>query len=231
MGLIDIRKFRSKKACYLLDLNGNVLKEFDNLQCCARFLGKKNQIGSRQYNTGAIVSKKYRIFTNDYYLENKSEILKLKNYANVAKEKSLNSRPKPMPISNYLCDLKGNILNEFNNIQDCSRYLNRTQINASQLNKGNVIKKKYRVFTVSFYNENKELILRLKDYKNETEYNKKYNKKLNQVKGVIICDLFPNQEFTKIELAKKLKMTPNNIGNILNGNAVKTYGIKYKYLL
>lgn len=231
MGLIDIRKFRSSKACYLLDLNGNILNEFDNLQCCGRFLKNKSQIGSNRFNNGSVVNRKYRIFTIDYYNKNKKNILKLKNYTRVVKERSLNSRPKPMPIPNYLCDLKGNVLKEFDSLQDCSSYLNRTQINSIQLNKGNVIKKQYRVFTVDFYNENKELISRLKDYKSETEYKKKYNKKINQVKGVIICDLFPNQEFTKIELAKKLKMTPNNIGNILNGNAVKTYGIKYKYLV
>src|SRR5690606_12052173 len=125
MGSTDIRKFRSRNACYLLDLNGNILNEFDNLQCCARFLKNKSQIGSNRFNNGSVVNRNYRIFTIDYYNKNKKSILKLKNYNRVVKEKSLNSKPKPIPIPNYLCDLQGNILNEFNSFGETSKFLNK----------------------------------------------------------------------------------------------------------
>lgn len=74
------RNFRGSKACYLCDLNGKVLFEFDNLMDCARHLKKKRQISDKQYNTGTVISKKYRVFTINYYLENKEDILKLKNH-------------------------------------------------------------------------------------------------------------------------------------------------------
>ena len=214
MGLTDIRKFRSSKACYLLDLNGNILNEFDNLQCCARFLNKK-QFQKTQFNNGCAISKKYRVFTIDYYNENKKSILKLKNYTRVVKEKSLNK--KPVPVPNYVCDLSGNIINEFKNLSDASKFLNKKVINNQQYNNGSIISKKYRVFSKEYFDKNKDEILKLKNYSSYTELVNSKRKKRGKIdKRLVKTILFPNQEFTKKEIAVKLKRSLDFIRKELN---------------
>ena len=100
----EIRPFRSSKACYLCDLNGKILKEFNNLFDCARYLRHSRNFAVSQYNSCCIVNGKYRVFTINYYLENKVEILKLKNYTCETKLKNKIRYNKNI----ILCDLHPN---------------------------------------------------------------------------------------------------------------------------
>ena len=62
-----------------------------------------------------------------------------------------------------LLNLDGSIEKEFNSIQDCSRFLNRTQINSDRLNRDSLIDRNYRIVTKDFYNDNLDIILSWKN--------------------------------------------------------------------
>ena len=58
-----------KLKCYLLDLNGNILNNFNSLTELSKYLNT-HQIPSNLYNTSKIFLKKYRIVTEDFYNNN-----------------------------------------------------------------------------------------------------------------------------------------------------------------
>ena len=59
----------------------------------------------------------------------------------------------------FLLNLDGEIEKEFDSIQDCSRFLNKTQINSDRLNRDTLINRTYRIVTQDFYNDNLDIIL------------------------------------------------------------------------
>ena len=133
----------------------------------------------------------------------------------------------------YLLDLNGKILKEFNNLQACSRFLNKTQLNKLQYNSGSVVSKKYRIFTKYFYNNNIDKIKKLSNISNATDI----KKTLSKDKFILICDLFPDIEFKNaVELSKYMednhkyfKMTSAQILNVAKGITIKNiHNIRYK---
>lgn len=127
----------------------------------------------------------------------------------------------------YLLNLSGDILKEFDNLLQCSRYLNMTQLSENQYNNGCIIKSKYRVFTISYYVKNKVNIKKLKSYTQECKKMQEMHRKQN----IIICDLFPNEEFLYIKpLSDKLGKSSESVRLILRGKTISNpYNIRYKY--
>lgn len=127
----------------------------------------------------------------------------------------------------YLLNLNGDILKEFDSLLQLSRYLNMTQLSEAQYNTGCIIKREYRVFTINYYNENKSKIKKLKSYVQEYKKIQEMHRKQN----IIICDLFPNEEFLYIKpLSDKLGKSSESVRLILRGKTISNpYNIRYKY--
>lgn len=127
----------------------------------------------------------------------------------------------------YLCDLNGKILKEFDNLFDCARYLKKKRNFAvSQYNSDCIVSNKYRVFTIDYYLENKDFILKMKTYSCKT----KLKKELRDKKKIILCDMYPEEEFTIDSLSNKIKKHIETIRLILKGKTLKNdYNIRYKY--
>lgn len=82
----DVKGGGSEALCIpilLLDLDGNILDNFDSLQDCSRHF-KSSQIPSNKINSDSLYLNKYRIVNEEFYNSNLNEILSWKN-----KEKEL----------------------------------------------------------------------------------------------------------------------------------------------
>lgn len=82
----DVKGGGSEALCIpilLLDLNGNILDNFDSLQNCSRHF-KSSQIPSNKINSDSLYLSRYRIVNEEFYNNNLDEILSWKN-----KEKEL----------------------------------------------------------------------------------------------------------------------------------------------
>ncbi len=124
--------------CYLLDLDGNIIKEYESILKCYRSGLLMNPISFK--NKGIIHKKKYRVVTVDFYNTNLDTILSWKNYSKVP--------PKPIvkkPI--IYVDFKTEIL-EFNSARMVANFLGtsyenvRTILNKSVKNNPNNIRYK-----------------------------------------------------------------------------------------
>lgn len=72
-----------QKECLLLDLRGNVIKEFNSLKECSDYLNYKVQICSKSINNPSTVRLKYRVVTKQFYDEELELILSWRNYKSV----------------------------------------------------------------------------------------------------------------------------------------------------
>jgi len=82
----DVKGGGSEALCIpilLLDLDGNILDNFDSLQNCSRHF-KSSQIPSNKINSDSLYLNKYKIVNEEFYNNNLDEILSWKN-----KEKEL----------------------------------------------------------------------------------------------------------------------------------------------
>ena len=66
-----------KQPCYLLNLKGEIFKEFDCLIDISKYLNCA-QINSNRYNNSKILFKQYRVVTKDFYENNLELILSWK---------------------------------------------------------------------------------------------------------------------------------------------------------
>jgi group I intron endonuclease len=73
----------------------------------------------------------------------------------------------------YLLDLFGNILAEYKNGVKLAKFLNKNLLNYSAINTSSIVKKQYRIVTVSFYKNNIETIKSWKKYSNFSIYRTK----------------------------------------------------------
>ncbi len=68
------------KSNYLLDLNGNIIKEFTSLENVRKFINYSYQLSTNTVNCSKIFFNQYRIVTKDFYENNLNLILSWKNY-------------------------------------------------------------------------------------------------------------------------------------------------------
>ena len=71
-----------KKESFIIDLRGNILKEFNCLIDIAKYFNRK-QISTSSINTPSIIKSKYRIVTKEFYENNIDLILSWKNYSKI----------------------------------------------------------------------------------------------------------------------------------------------------
>jgi group I intron endonuclease len=108
----DTLKIRS----YVLDLNGNIISKHDGIYKAFESIGSKYNL---YYNSKAKVKRKYRIVTEDYYINNQEQILKWPN-----KTKAELQKDKVKENSKYriIYATVDNIEYEFKSIKEAALY-------------------------------------------------------------------------------------------------------------
>lgn len=131
-----------------------------------------------------------------------------------------------------LLDLKGFVINKFDNLQQLSRHLKYGQLSKLQYDsligkRGCIIDKKYRVFTIKFFHENYTEIQKLISFSCHV----KEKKRIYDLSQKLICDLYPNKDFKNIkQLSETIKKHQETIRDILKGKIKKNeYNIRYKH--
>ena len=112
---------------YLLDLNGNLINEFNSIMECCRNL-KIGRRDSRFVNTDSKIKSKYRLVTKEFYNQNIDIILKWKNYNREHKEKS-----RLFKLKQQIIVIKDDKVIEFNNQTEVSMYLGITKERVRQI--------------------------------------------------------------------------------------------------
>ena len=102
---------------YLLDLNGNIINEFNSIMDCCRNL-KIARRDSRFINTDSKIKSKYRLVSKDFYNQNINIILNWKNYTCQTKEKG-----RLYLLRQQVVVTKDNITIEFNTQKEAGDYL------------------------------------------------------------------------------------------------------------
>lgn len=118
--------------CYVLDLNGNVIKEFTSFSECFRWLQIPNSMDT--INTSLIYKNKYRIVTKDFLNENIGTITNWSKGDYKINYKSCK----------VYCDFNYEVL-EFDNFKCASNFLGISQSGIIQILKG---KKKINPFNI-----------------------------------------------------------------------------------
>jgi len=102
---------------YLLDLNGNIINEFNSIMDCCRNL-KIARRDSRFINTDSKIKSKYRLVSKEFYKQNIDVILKWKNYTREHEEKG-----RLYLLRQQVVVTKDNITIEFNTQKEAGNYL------------------------------------------------------------------------------------------------------------
>ena len=103
-------------AVYVLDLNGNIINEFNSIMDASRNL--KTTLVSNRINTSALIKTKYRLVSKEFYKQNIDIILKWKNYNREHKEKG-----RLYLLRQQVIVTKDNKNIEFNNQKEAGEYL------------------------------------------------------------------------------------------------------------
>lgn len=101
---------------YLLDLNGNVINEFNSIMEASRSL--KTLIISNNVNSSSIIRSKYRLVNKEFYKQNIDIILKWKNYTREHKE-----RGRLYLLRQQVIVTKDDKIIEFNTQKEAGEYL------------------------------------------------------------------------------------------------------------
>lgn len=101
---------------YLLDLNGNVINEFNSIMEASRSL--KTLIISNKVNSSSIIRSKYRLVNKEFYKQNIDIILKWKNYTREHKE-----RGRLYLLRQQVIVTKDDKIIEFNTQKEAGEYL------------------------------------------------------------------------------------------------------------
>lgn len=124
-----------------------------------------------------------------------------------------------------LLDLSGVVVGKFERLIDLAEFLGMPQVTV--YNTDRIFLGKYRVFTQDYFLKNKDVVYSMKNYIRECDYISEMHKKQN----IIICDLFPNEEFLYYgSIAKKLNVSQASISNIMTGKTISNpHNIRYKH--
>jgi len=127
----------------------------------------------------------------------------------------------------YLLDLDGNIIDKFKSQMEFARSFNTRIKNTATINTGSIFRRKYRVVTIDFYNNNIEEIKSWKSYTCEiTETSRIF--KLKQCTTVEVNNIkkeFNNRE----EVSQFLGLTIERVRQIIKSGYHKKYKIYYTY--
>ena len=125
-------------AVYILDINGNIINEFNSIMDCCRNL-KIARRDSRFINTDSKIKSKYRLVSKDFYNQNINIILNWKNYTCQTKEKG-----RLYLLRQQVVVTKDNITIEFNTQKEAGDYLGISRERVRQILKSSSKKFKIR---------------------------------------------------------------------------------------
>lgn len=159
-----------RKRIYLLDLEGNIVKEYESGVALAKFFGRRS-ISYCALNTNQITFKKYRYVTVEFYRTNYEEIKSWNPFSSVSVFKAEQAKEVRKLLSEdniVLIDKEGKEI-WFSTIKSVSEYLNKSKERVRQIVNRMIINgrtnhklknscfslklsKKYRNFAVSKHN-------------------------------------------------------------------------------
>lgn len=117
-------------SVYLLDLNGNIINEFNSIMEASRNL--KTLITSNKINSSSIIRSKYRLVSKEFYNQNITTILNWKNYTRKDKEKG-----RLYLLRQQVIVIKDNKTIEFNTQKEAGEYLGISRERVRQILKSN----------------------------------------------------------------------------------------------
>lgn len=124
-------------SVYLLDLNGNIINEFNSIMEASRNLN--TLIISNKVNSSSIIRTKYRLVSKEFYKQNTDIILKWKNYNREHKEKG-----RLYLLRQQVIVTKDNETIEFNTQKEAGEYLGISRERVRQILKSSSKKFKIR---------------------------------------------------------------------------------------
>lgn len=161
----------------LLDLDGNIVGNFESIQSCSRYLNK-SQISSNKLNKDSLISGQYRIITHEFYEENFKEI---SSWRNKLKDK-IEEEEKALEYKKLYKDIYldyEDLTYKFETLQDASNFVNLSkervrQILASSWSINQQYKFYYLVDRELKYENQFKLTEALKDKPVKTKYDQYY---------------------------------------------------------
>jgi|LakMenEpi03Aug12_release.lakeMendotaPanAssembly.Ray.scaffolds.fasta_scaffold375619_1 group I intron endonuclease len=169
----------------LLDLNHNIIEEFESIQQCSRFLNK-SQINSNRLNNNTIISNNYRIVTKDFYDSEIEEILSWKNKLEEQLVEEENREEYKRLNKIIYLDLN-NKTYRFETLKEAGNFVNLSSERVRQiLNSDWKINQKYKFYNLcdkeTKYQNQKELETYLQNKPIKTKYDKyyKFDEKSNE---------------------------------------------------
>lgn len=176
----DVKGGGSEALCIpilLLDLDGNILNNFDSLQDCSRYF-KTSQIQSNKINSNSLYLNKYRIVDEKFYDNNLNEILSWKN-----KEKELLLKEEEFEEYRRLNKIVyldiDNKTYRFETLQEASNFVELSLERVRQMiNSDWTINQKYKFYNLANkdlkYEKLSILINNIKNKPSKTKYDKYY---------------------------------------------------------
>lgn len=153
-----------------------------------------------------IVDNNKLLFKEQYHI-NKTKWEMLYNKTKIAGAGGADVNKKKL----YLIDLEGNIIKKFSSGTDVAIYFNSKNIDYSKINTKSIKKKKYRLVTPDFYNNNFDKIKSWKSYSNKAiDRTSKFKKD----KFIIFNDKKRYTFNTYRGISKKLNITHQRVSQI-----------------
>ena len=109
-----------KKQSLLLDLRGNIIKEFNSLKEIAKFLNFKVQIPTSSINNSSTIRSKYRVVTKEFYNNELELILSWRNYK-VNKDKFNHYYKYDINLKKWIVSYNSEIINISDNEEQAIR--------------------------------------------------------------------------------------------------------------
>lgn len=129
----------------------------------------------------------------------------------------------------YLLDLEGNLINEFESILKLGEAFNTIIGSSASVNTGSIFRRKYRVVTKEFYNNNLEVIKSWLKYPDPLmrNYKEKRNSFHKNREIIVTCNGIDTEYKTNNEAAAALGITGERVRQLLNKSS-KKYNIRFK---
>jgi hypothetical protein len=215
------------------DLEKRKYKHFHNLKN-NNHVNKKLQSSYNKYGEECFIFEVIRNFPDWYTVENRYRAEqvyldsldknKVYNLCFTADGGGSDVLAKPV----YLLSLKGIIINEFESIQDCRRYIGGSQINTRSINSEAIVRGKYRITTIDFYENNFKDIM---EWKKETYLEKQTrldNERRNKRIITITVDNVKHEFSNMAKAGEFIGVSRERVRQILKYGS-KWYDLKLKY--
>lgn len=153
-----------------------------------------------------LVDNNQLLFREQLYI-NKYKCDMLYNKTKIAGSSGANINKKKL----YVIDLEGNIIKRFSSGIDVAKFLNMKNIEYSKINTKSIKRKKYRLVTPEFYNDNIDEIKSWRSYSNI----QKHKKIQFKFKKYVIYNGKERYQFNTFrEISKFLKITHQRVSQI-----------------